>query len=392
VPGETRILLLSSRDVPDAHVDEAAFDEPPSTRAGGGLGPRPFSHARVDGAEQVAGALLAELARIPFARVAQRQVLRPSEILAAIGEHRPDVVFNLCEGLGGDSRLEVIAAWTLERLGLSFTGSPCHALRHCLFKLEANQILARAGVPVPTTVRVDSPDQVPDLAFPAIVKPEREDGSVGIDHRSVVRTRAELREQVARVVRGCRQPAIVQRYVEGREIAVALLGWPVPRALPPGEIVFDALPPGHPRILTFASKWSPTSVAWSTITSRPAVLRPHELRRVVAVGRRAFEVLGLRDYGRVDVRLDARGAPFVIDVNPNCDLSEDGGFALACGRLDLDYARLVREIVRCALDRRAVGSIATRASGVAAIGLGSRGRLPPRPRVFAAAAQDRGEP
>jgi D-alanine-D-alanine ligase len=339
---ETRILLLSNR-LPeiDAFADEAAAKE----RA-------PVS---LDLVAPVADHLLETLAAAPGVRVMHRSVLRPSEILAGIGEHRPDLVFNLCESLAGDSRLEVTAAWILERLGLPFTGSPYRTLRHCLYKYEANQMLARAGVPVPTTVRVDSPDRVPKrIAFPAIVKPEREDGSLGIEKKSVVQNRRRLRDQVAKVIATCKQPAIVQRYIHGREMAVSMLGWPVPRALPPGEILFGDLPKGYPHILTFDSKWKPDTVESVATPSMPAVLRPHELRRVVAVGRRAFEVLGLRDYGRIDVRLDESGKPWVIDVNPNCDLSDDGGFARAAYRAGMTYPLLVWEILRGAIRRRNV--------------------------------------
>jgi D-alanine-D-alanine ligase len=330
VGAETRILLLSNRDQQDLP------EEPP-------LGP----HASFP----VAARVFAALAGTPGVRLAHRTVFHPSEVLAAIGDHRPHVVFNLCEALGGDSRLEVHAAWLFERLGLPFTGSPYHALRHCLYKVEANQILARAGVRVPATVRVDCPDRIPKVPFPVIVKPEREDGSIGIECSSVVYDMCSLRDRVACVIETLRQPAVVQRYVHGRELAVALLGGPLPRVLPPGEIAFDGLPSGHPHILTFASKWDEGSAECRGTVPVPAVLRPPELRRVVGIGRRAFEVLGLRDYGRVDVRLDERGVPYVIDVNPNCDLSEHGGLALAAGRGGLSYAGLVWEILRSALRR-----------------------------------------
>src|SRR6185436_7874355 len=115
-----------------------------------------------------------------------------------------------------DSRLEVHAAWLLERLGMPFTGSPYHALRHCLYKVEAKHILARAGVRVPATVRVDSPDRIPRVVFPVIVKPEREDGSTGIEHDAVVYEMCALRERVAEVIETLKQPAVVQRYIHGR--------------------------------------------------------------------------------------------------------------------------------------------------------------------------------
>ena len=186
---ETRILLLSNRDQQDA------LDDPPL-----GLGPLDRKSAPVDSVAPVAATVRKAIASRPGVRVAHRAVFHPSEILAAIGEFRPSVVFNLCEALGGDTRLEVHAAWLLERLGLPFTGSPYHALRHCLYKVEANHLLARAGVRVPATVRVDSPSRVPGVSFPVIVKPEREDGSVGICRESVVYDSNKLQDQIARVV------------------------------------------------------------------------------------------------------------------------------------------------------------------------------------------------
>ena len=386
---ETRILLLSNRD------HQEPFDEPP-------LGERPPSGG-VDGAvareipadsgAPVAASVLATLAGAPGVRVAHRPVFHPSEILAAIGDYRPSVVFNLCEALGGDSRLEVHAAWLLERLGLPFTGSPYHALRHCLYKVEANHILARAGVRVPATVRVDSPDRVPRVQFPVIVKPEREDGSNGIGFDSVVHDLPRLRDAIARVIETFKQPAVVQRYIHGRELAVSLLGWPVPRVMPPGEIHFGGLPDGHPHVLTFSSKWHPDSIDCIGTTSVPAVLRPPELRRVAAIGRRAFEVLGLRDYGRVDVRLDEKGQPYVIDVNPNCDLSDDGGFGRACARGGLSPAGFIWEILRGALRRRTDISVLFASRGRAprnvrasARPAGRRVALPAPPSPLAAAA------
>ena len=369
---ETRILLLSNRDQQDL------LDEPPLSHEGGDA---PASGVRADSVAPVAARVLDTLAGAPGVRVAHRTVFHPSEVLAAIGDHRPSVVFNLCEALGGDARLEVHAAWLLERLGVPFTGSPYQALRHCLYKVEANRLLARAGVRVPATVRVDSPDRLPRVAFPVIVKPEREDGSAGIEQDAVVYEMRSLRDRVAAIIETLRQPAVVQHYVHGREIAVSVLGSPVPRLLPTSEIVFGGLPEGHPPIVTFSSKWDPAVSTFTSITSVPAVLRPPELRRIAGLGRRAFEVLGLRDYGRVDMRLDARGIPYVIDVNPNCDLSEDAGFARAARRAGITYPGLIWQILQSALGRRSDAWVL----------FASRGRSPRRPRVaarFAAAVPE----
>lgn len=344
---ETRILLLSNRDQKEVLAPALPAEDPPLGERGAAKAPREDSVA------PVAARVFATLAGAHGVRVAHRTVFHPSEVVAAIGDYRPSVVFNLCEALGGDSRLEVHAAWLLERLGLPFTGSPFHALRHCLYKVEANHILARAGVSVPATVRVDSPDRIPRVVFPVIVKPEREDGSLGIERDAVVYEMRSLRDRVAELIETLKQPAVVQRYIPGREIAVSLLGWPLLRVLPPGEILFGGLPQGHPHILTFSCKWRSESIECAGTPSVPAVLRPPELRRIAAIGRRAFEVLGLRDYGRIDVRLDERGVPYVIDVNPNCDLSDGGGFSLAAARGGFTYDGFIWEILTGALRRRA---------------------------------------
>lgn len=345
VLAETRILILSSREPHEAGEAEPPLSELRSAAYRDTI--------REDHVAHVIDALMTAMASFPGVRVAHRSVRRPSDILVATADHRCDLVFNACESLADDSRLEVTAAWLLERLGVPFSGSPYVALRHCLFKVETSQLLRRSGVRVPRTHRVHSPDALPLVEYPVIVKPEREDGSLGIDRHSVVHEPKHLAERVAYVVRTFHQPAVVQQYIEGRELSVSLLGWPVPRVLPLGEIAFSSLPEGHPRILTYASKWVEDAAENRGTESIAAVLRPMLLRRVAAMGRRAFEVLGLRDYGRVDFRLDAAGVPYVIDVNPNCDLSIDGGFARAARRAGLSYTALLWEVLRGALRRRA---------------------------------------
>jgi len=241
----------------------------------------------------VAATVFATLADAPGVRVAHRTVFHPSEVLAAIGDYRPSVVFNLCEALGGDSRLEVHAAWLLERLAYPSRGA--RTTRSATVSTRWRRTTssrARASAsrrPSGWTAR-----PAPQGCLPG----DREAGAGGrfdgIERDSVVYEVRALRDRVAWVIETLKQPAVVQRYIHGREIGVSLVGWPVPRVLPPGEILFGGLPPDHPHILTFSSKWDPESVDWTGTSAVPAVLRPREQRRVAAIGRRAFEVLGLR--------------------------------------------------------------------------------------------------
>jgi D-alanine-D-alanine ligase len=278
-----------------------------------------------------------------------------ADTLAAIRAAAPDVVFNLCESICGDSRFEPLLPMLLEKDGIAFTGSGSFALSLALHKHKAKEILRARQVPTPEAALVSDPAQPLGLPFPLIVKPSREDASVGIYSESVVSTTEALRARIAHIVAQYRQPALVERYIEGREIYVSLLGRSdgEPEILPLHEIDFSALPPDRPRIVSFAGKWVETSVEY--LGTKPVLchLSPGEWERVAAAARGAFRALELRDYGRVDIRLADDGTPYVIDVNPNCDLShEAGGFARAARAGALTYDDVVLRILDLALRRR----------------------------------------
>jgi D-alanine-D-alanine ligase len=154
-------------------------------------------------------------------------------------------------------------------------------------------------------------------------------------------------------VRTYRQPALVEEFVDGRELNVALLGsGDAAEVLPLSEIDFSRVPAGRPRILTYAAKWDVASEEYETTPSVGARPLEKELeRRVHAVARAAYAALRLSGYGRVDLRLDPARGPLVIDVNPNPDLSPDAGFAKAARRAGLSHADIVRRIVEDALRR-----------------------------------------
>lgn len=284
--------------------------------------------------------------------VAHAAVATIGDVERAVRLARPTVVFNLCESLGGQSRGEAVVPMVLERLGVPYTGSPGGTLRTCLEKFDCNDALRRAGVPVPYSRRVTSALELVAIPLPAIVKPDREDGSVGIDAASIVHDLAAARARVDVVVREMQQPVVVQEYIAGREISVSFLGYPAPRPLSPGEIWFDRSVAGSPPILTYASKWHPESVDFLATKPVPAAIEPTSVRHVLATARRAFLALGLRDYGRVDLRIGPRG-PRVIDVNPNCDLGHEGAYMRAARRSGLARAETLSLLLRGAFTRAA---------------------------------------
>ncbi|MEZ4429124.1 MAG: hypothetical protein R3A51_15745 [Nannocystaceae bacterium] len=278
--------------------------------------------------------------------------------LLPVYDHQPAAVFNLCESLLGDNRFEALVPMLLEFRGLAFTGSPPAALLWALHKDRAKHLLVGSGVSTPEGFAVEQLselDRHAGCSLPAIVKPSREDASVGITRESVVSDWSSLRARAGFVLERYRQPALVERYVEGREINVSILARldGSLEVLPFREIDFSAMPEGRPRIVSFEGKWVEGSVDYRGAASIPCQLSSALGVRLETLALDAFRALGLRDYGRIDIRLAADGEPFVIDVNPNCDFSDTySGFACAARAAGIDYRALVLRLVALALNRR----------------------------------------
>jgi D-alanine-D-alanine ligase len=281
------------------------------------------------------------------------------DVLAATADiirFAPDAVFNLCESIAGDNSFEPLLPLLLDHAGIAYTGSPPLTLGLSLHKHRAKDLLRACGIATPEARLVTDGDvSAVELPFPLIVKPSREDGSVGITNASVVHDRGALAQQVSAVLTRYRQPALVERYIEGREIYVSLLARPegAPQMLPLYEIDFQDMPADRPRIVSFEGKWVESSPEFVGTKPIPCAPLPEQTAAAIArLAAAAFSALELRDYGRFDLRVDRDGTPFVIDVNPNCDLSRDAGFARACGAAGIDYDDLIRLIVDLALGRR----------------------------------------
>lgn len=281
----------------------------------------------------------------------------------AMADFEPDVAVNLCESLAADSRGELVVPAVLDLYQVPYTGSEALALGLALHKPQAKLLLRASGVDTPRHTVVERVEQLPsvDLPFPLIVKPSREDASAGIDFASVAAHKGDLEAAVARVLRGFRQPAIVEQYVEGREVAVPILGNAPRLPLPATEIRFGAAFAGHPNIVSYRAKWDLASPEYADSVAGLADLDAGLEARCRAAALAAFEALGCRDYGRVDLRVDAGGRPWVIDVNPNCDLHPDAGFARAAAAAGIPWPALTVQLVELALERRH-GPPAARAS------------------------------
>ncbi len=260
-----------------------------------------------------------------------------------------DLVFNMCEGVNGVAALEPSVIAVLELLALPYTGSSSFTTALCLRKHVVNGLLAGAGLPVPEFTMVRTGDPVKSIGFPAICKPAAEDASIGIEQKSVVRTRRALGERVEAMLERWNQ-VLVQRYVAGREVNVGVLG---DQVLPVAEIDFSGMPKGKWRIVSYRSKWEIGSDEDAGTAPRcPADLPPELDAEVRRVALEAWRVVGGQGYGRVDMRIDAQGQPWILEVNPNPDIAPDAGLARMAGTAGMSYGRLIRAVCQLGARRR----------------------------------------
>ena len=268
---------------------------------------------------------------------------------------RADLVFNLCEGVHGVSQWEEHVVATLEFAGIPYTGCGLWTVAASRRKAIANAILEKAGLPIPRWAmahgRIDD-----DFPLPAIVKPAAEDASAGLDRTSVVSDRKALRARVAAMTEQFDE-VLVQQYIPGREFNVGFVG---SRTLPVAEIDFTGMPEGTWPILTYAAKWHVGSA--EDLGSRPvcpAQISERLATRLVRTAEAAWRAMQGKGYGRVDLRVDDTGRPWVLEVNPNPDLTDEAGLSRMAKAAGWDYPELVRRIAEVAL-RDAQGARAAR--------------------------------
>jgi D-alanine-D-alanine ligase len=276
-------------------------------------------------------------------------------LLAALTTPRPDVVFNLVEYFNDDPLQEDRVAALYDLLRVPYTGSPPLTLAMCQRKGLTKQILKSHRIPIPRYIMVNDeaiPDDLDGLEFPLIVKPAWEDASAGVDEQAVVENRGRLEERVAKTVAEYKQPALVEEFIEGRELGVSILGNQNPRVLPPEEADFSKLPSNYRGILTFESKWDPLHEAFHLgELICPASLTRSVQEKLDSIALRTYQIMGCRDYARIDMRLDQRNRIFVLEVNPNPDLTEGVGFMASARAAGLSFSDTLRLIVEEALER-----------------------------------------
>jgi len=262
-------------------------------------------------------------------------------------KHSPEdtIVFNLCEALPGIPFSEKTVTEILSDRGFTYTGNGPEVIDLSYDKQKTKERIISLGIPVPEGAVLTPEEAGRWTLFPSIVKPSREHCSLTITEKSVVFDTNSLREQILLVNKELNQPAMVEDFIDGREFHVSVWNNNPPEILPVAEMDFSAFTEPGERLCTYDSKFIPGSEHYEKIeTLIPAPLDGHLSRRLGEKVLAAWKGFGCNDYARFDLRL-RDGVFYLLDVNPNNDISFDTSFALAAEKNNYSYSRMVKRIV-----------------------------------------------
>ena len=265
-----------------------------------------------------------------------------------------DIVLNLAEAFGGGNTCETLVPEMLEALEIPFTGASSHNMHLTLDKEKTKLVLAAYGIPMAKHQIFRSPDEkvMRGLKFPMIVKPIREEASIGIYHDSVVEREPQLRKQVQTVLEKYHQPALVEEFIEGREISVGMIGNdPDFTVFPPLEFVFPEAQSPLEQIRSYEYKWGGKKEQMIR-----AELPVKAVRKLEEYTRIAYLATECRDYARMDYRVDAKGKVYLLEVNYNPGIGPNthglnNTLTMMASFVEMGFEDLVEKIVRIAAKR-----------------------------------------
>ena len=277
----------------------------------------------------------------------------PGPILDEVKNYPPDVVFNLTEHFNDHSAYDRNVASLLEMLDLRYTGTGPTGLTLCKNKGMAKEILAYHRIRFPDFAIFPPGSAIrrpKRLSFPLFIKPLNEEASYGISQDSFSENDQAFEERVKFIHERMNQEALVEEYIDGRELYVSILGNKRLQVFPLREVIFSQVPEGRPRFATFKAKWDESyRKRWGieNIFARP--LPNGMAERIAEICKRVYRVLRIRGYGRIDLRVTPDGGIVVLEANPNPNLARDDEFAQSAMKAGLTYERLIQRVLGLAL-------------------------------------------
>lgn len=274
-------------------------------------------------------------------------------IHSAIAQWKPDIAFNLLEEFDGVAVYDQHVVSYLELLHLPYTGSNPRGLMLARDKVLTKKVLAFHKIPYPEFIEVPQGRTVKrpkSLTFPLIVKSVNEEASLGISQASIVADDEKLAERVAFVHNSVGSGALIERYIEGRELYVGVIGNGQLQMLPVWELIMDKLPDDAKRIATERVKWSRKyQLKYGIISKEADNLPDGKAQAIQDLAKRVYRALGLSGYARIDMRMDAEGHLYVLEANPNPQIAEDEDFADSAKKVDYQYKDLLQELLNVGL-------------------------------------------
>lgn len=283
----------------------------------------------------------------------QTVCVQSAELERALADFDPDeyLIFNWCEEIPGIPHSEYLVVQSLERLGFTYTGTASHALAINQNKHQTKLLLQQWNIPTPAWQIVTSACKIDWTHFPAIVKPAFEHCSYGITREAIVQSKLELVRRVRYVMEELKQPAIIEDFLDHREFHVGIIGNGDLRVLPPAEIDYSAFHDIHDRLCTYESNFDRASLAFRlTIPKLSVVLTESQRAKLEEIVIASFRATNCQDYARMDLRLKDETF-YVLDVNPNADISPDTSLVKTAEMIGLSYGRLGSLLVNFAAQR-----------------------------------------
>jgi D-alanine-D-alanine ligase len=274
-------------------------------------------------------------------------------IRTAVEEWRPHIAFNLLEEFDGVAVYDQNVVSYLELLRVPYTGCNPRGLMLARDKVLAKKLFSYHRIPFPEFIVAPQGRMVKRpkwLTFPLIVKSVTEEASLGISQASIVEDDGKLKERVAFIHESVGTGALIERYIEGRELYVGVMGNSQLQALPVWELKMDKLPEDARRIATERVKWSRKYQDKYGITSENAkTLPPGKTEEIQHLAKRVYRALGLSGYGRIDLRMDAEGGLYVLEANPNPQIARSEDFADSAASAGYTYEDLIQEVLNAGL-------------------------------------------